>query len=451
MTSRVARAVFLCAVVLAACSPTLVTESSPTPSDTAAIGTMSASPPASSATAGSTIPATPPSTSTGDTSGFVTAAPTDAQSAWSGIRWRKLSPDDPLSLVRSVVRWQGGFVAVGPPVANDAASRTPVWTSADGRSWQPLPADVLGPDAIVLGVGETSIGLVALTLRGGKDTCDGQNEYFSCWTLGGRLQAWVTSDGTHWVTRGGPDIAIPAEYPGGGLVAPIVGAGAPGVLVVVQTPAGERGALSRDGITWETLPADTFPAGVFFSDAIEAFGSGLVAAAGSTGEDPSLAVVLSSADARHWEQHGLTSTGLAPETGTNADALVLGALGMVATGSTDDTPGKDLWWSSLDARSWRSLSAYPPLGVWTGDAEGSGLIPNGNLVGDGDRMLAYRGGNGEAAWTSLDGRSWQPLTITGARPTAGDWPLHTLILSPIGVLWIGDAPGESWFGEPITR
>ena len=107
-----------------------------------------------------------------------------------------------------------------------------------------------------------------------------------------------------------------------------------------------------------------------------------------------------------------------------------------------------LWWSSVTGRTWSWLSGYPPLGVWSGQGEGSGLIPDGTLLGDGERMLAYRGGGKPAAWTSSNGRSWRSITISGSGPTnVGDWPLQSAILTPIGVLATGD-DGSSWFGQP---
>jgi hypothetical protein len=78
------------------------------------------------------------------------------------------------------------------------------------------------------------------------------------------------------------------------------------------------------------------------------------------------------------------------------------------------------------------------------------MNPNGTILGDGERMRAYRGGAKATAWTSADGRSWQRITVGGSGPrNNGDWPLQTLTLKPIGVLGTGEN-GSIWFGQPVT-
>src|SRR5664280_1584671 len=41
---------------------------------------------------------------------FTTPLP-PASATWTGLRWRRLAPDDPLTLVASVVNQPGGFIA----------------------------------------------------------------------------------------------------------------------------------------------------------------------------------------------------------------------------------------------------------------------------------------------------------------------------------------------------
>jgi hypothetical protein len=88
-----------------------------------------------------------------------------ASATWTGLDWRRLAPDDPLSLVTSIVRWRRGFIAVGRIAAPPS---TPVWTSADGTRWDALPfntASTFWPGHAVLGIAELATGLVALTER----------------------------------------------------------------------------------------------------------------------------------------------------------------------------------------------------------------------------------------------------------------------------------------------
>lgn len=144
----------------------------------------------------------------------------------------------------------------------------------------------------------------------------------------------------------------------------------------------------------------------------------------------------------------LLTAGLDPQAGSTANRIMVGPAGLIARGSNQATPGTELWWSSVSGSTWSRPKGYPPLGVWAGQGEGSGLIPNGTLLGDGERMLAYRGGDKPAAWTSSNGRSWRTITISG---TEGPSPTGsgTLVLMPIGVLWTGD-DGSTWFGQPAT-
>ena len=212
-------------------------------------------------------------------------------------------------------------------------------------------------------------------------------------------------------------------------------------------------ALSRDGINWESVPDTSFPTKFDFHDVV-ASGSGFLAAGerGVTvgGNDTIRAVVLSSGDGRTWVRRKLPTSGLRPYPGGSAGRIVAGPRGLIVVGSEDGVPGRELWWSKVAGKAWSRLKDYPPLGTWNGDGEGTGLIPDGTLVGDGERLIAYRGGATSKGWTSPDGRSWQGLRISGAGPTnAGDWPLQALILTPMGVLATSD-DGTTWFGTPRT-
>ncbi len=409
-------------------SPSPTSSATPAPTEASAVPSPTASPPAAPA--------------------FVTLAPPDPQAAWSGISWRKLASDDQLAHVRTMTRWHGGLIAVGAPAANGETSSTPVWVSTDGAAWRALDPAVFGPATVVVGMGPTAQGLVAVTLQGGKNDCSGE-EQLVCWTLAGPLQAWTSSNGFDWTAHPGPGIAPRPMFEGGGLEVPIVRAGKPGVLVMSLTAAGLRAAISADGIAWDLVPPGHLPAHLEVG-AVEASGSGFVLV-GNDGGDPGRAIALSSPDGRTWQRHDLPTPGLDPHSGSAASRLAVGPDGLVARGEDQLTPGTAMWWSSLDGEAWREVSGYPPLGTWTGEGEGSGLIENGTLAGSGERMLAYRTDPSQSAWTSLDGRAWAPLTITGSRPTGGSDPVHPdLVLLPIGVLYLG-TDGAAWLGEPVTH
>src|SRR5450759_3538821 len=129
----------------------------------ASLGTGAASVPPSSPTATGTAVPTPaaPTPAVATTDVFGIAVPPPATATWSAIRWRRLAPDDRLRLVRSVLGWRGGFIAVGS-LASGGATTTPVWTSRDGSLWMPVLN--FWPGLLVIGVAEVPSGLVALTL-----------------------------------------------------------------------------------------------------------------------------------------------------------------------------------------------------------------------------------------------------------------------------------------------
>jgi hypothetical protein len=386
--------------------------------------------------------------------GFVTPVPPGAGEGWTGIDWRELSSDDPLSHVRSMTRWSGGYMAVGDAEATGGLAHTPVWTSVDGAIWDLLGADVFGSATIVAGVGETADGLVALTVQGRTNMC--KDEYMGdvrgvpCWSVTGPLQAWTSSDARNWTAHRGPNIAMPEEMG----VYPTLQAGTADHLLVVTLKA-QPLAISRDGITWEPVPAEAFTADWQAVDT-RATPSGFFTVGASAGR----IVALSSKDGRVWASHVMEP----PAAGFARvlSRLVGGSAGLIATGEEYQLPSEEgmtgsaqsvsVWWSSLDGQAWDVLPEYPPLGAQLGaDAqECFDACPDGSLFGDGERLLAYRSDGEQAGWTSFDGRSWQPLTFEGSRPaTEAGQDLSSVVVLPIGVVLYG-MDGSAWFGTPIS-
>src|SRR5664280_2627521 len=72
------------------------------------------------------VPSAGPSAKVGPLPVAFTTPTRPASATWIGLHWRRLAPDDPLSLVTSVVQWRRGYVAVGWQAE---APLTPVWTS----------------------------------------------------------------------------------------------------------------------------------------------------------------------------------------------------------------------------------------------------------------------------------------------------------------------------------
>ncbi len=126
--------VVVAAAVVAGCAV-----EAPTPSPSGPIRSPFAAPPSSPPASPSTAVVTPQPSTEPATPAFTTPFPPTASASWTGLRWQRLAAGDPLAQVRSVARWQGGFVAVGKVVGSGTMARTPVWTSRDGASWWQLP------------------------------------------------------------------------------------------------------------------------------------------------------------------------------------------------------------------------------------------------------------------------------------------------------------------------
>jgi hypothetical protein len=156
-------------------------------------------------------------------------------------------------------------------------------------------------------------------------------------------------------------------------------------------------------------------------------------------------LAIASADGRDWD-----STALTPD--CPSGQLVAGPAGLIVIGSAGDPHSPvETWCSSLDGRSWMRLPEYPPVGVAGGEVECRGQCAGGFLLGDGARIVAYRGYPGQAAWTSFDGRAWTRLALSGSRPTGGDWFWRQeAILTAIGLLFIDTEDGSTGFGAPET-
>ena len=433
----------------AATPPTLAT-----PSPTVETHTPDPSAPADSpVTTPSPSPTASPAPAVVESAAFTAPVAPKATATWSGITWRKLKANDPLGTVRSVVRWRGGFVAIGAVIATGLTSRTPGWVSTDGVAWKPLASTVFGPATLVIGVVETKTGLAALTLQGGTNQCGDRGATLDCWQPALPLQTWTSPDGSNWTAHPGPTIDLPVECDSCGVALPLFRSGTPGVLVVNRSHGTERdlalAAFSADGIDWTNLPAKAFPKAFAFGD-VEAFRSGFIAV-GDNGGEIGRAMALWSTDGRHWQPSFLPTAGLPKESGSTAHLINVGPRGVVVEGGTNNSaPGTTYWWTSTSGTAWRRFSGYPPLGVWNGDGEGSGLVPNGTLLGDGDRLIAYRGDGKLVAWASTNGRSWRSLAISRTRPPAtGEWTGLQPILLPIGLILVG---GDSsvWYGQPTT-
>lgn len=439
--------IIVLAIVVAGCASSTQTPlpSAAPPSATAATAPAPPTPTAKPTAAPSTgpSPSAVPSPLAAD---FTTKPPGSALPTWTGIAWQPIAASDPLATVTGMVAApSGSYVAWANPVAIDAStSASPVWSSADGAAWHALPADTFGPAGIVIGLGSAGGNVVAITLQGGANQCGGGTRP-DCWTPAGPLQAWTSSDGATWTASTAPDVAIPPACDDCGVTVPSVAFATPGILVWTQGETGLQLALSADGSAWTPVPDGALPASMQV-DRIVGFANSFVAI-GDNGKETARAETATSTDGVTWKAALVPGQGHA-KSGETAQFLYAGADGAMLDGSTQDTPGQGLWWTSSDAADWHGVKAYAPLGVWKGEGEGSGLMADGSVASDGVRMLALRTDGGVASWTSSDGRTWSSIPSTGlAAQPAGSWPVIDMRILPVGVV-ATDQTGATWLGVP---
>ncbi|MFI5042474.1 MAG: hypothetical protein ACHQNA_11625, partial [Acidimicrobiales bacterium] len=363
---------------------------------------------------------------------FTTTVPPTPTATWTGLRWRRLASDDPLSLVRSVLRWRGGFIAVGW-LASGGSTSTPVWTSRDGAHWEPPPVNTSGtfwPGMFVVGVAGVPTGLVALTEFSTANRCGGPP---ACQEYTPPFIAWTSPDGRSWapVPLADPRTGNPNSR------APVLAAG-PAGLIAASTGTAPHAALSADGVHWRALPDATFPTRFALADLLGTPAGYLAVGEMMSSTTQGDAATLWSTDGRTWTS--TPSLPVAAESGivlvgtplpTAVRSVIAGRDGFVATGDWIATPGGAIWWQSPDGQHWRLLDAYPPLGPTTCVGAGCGLQPNGALVGDGTRIVALRGGPDAGAWLSADGLAWRRLPVSGQLPTE---EARQAVILPGGVL-----------------
>jgi hypothetical protein len=394
------------------------------------------------------LPATPASRDAGASvgssppPGSVAAPIGTSAAAWTSIRWRKLSSRDPLGALRQVVRWRGGYVALGLDADDGQHAHTPVWTSTNGARWKLVAPSVFGMDTIVADIVAVPGGLVAISVGDGTNDCAPDP---GCWTLGAPVRSWTSADGRNWTAHAGPSWTLPTD---GTMIELPHLATASGVVLAMVSLGSTKTLLasSSDGTSWSGIPSSALPAHVVLDD-LGVHRTFLAAATYEKTPELPQARALRTSDGRHWSQSALRS-GMVEE-GVDvgfARSILRGSGGVIVVGGYPATPSGPLWWQSADGIKWKRLTGYPPVGVWNGEGEGSGIVPDGDITADGQRFIALRS-DARVAWLSTDGRTWGRLSTSGTPPHEG-WYGEDFVLLPRGVVVRVD--NAAWYGEGVT-
>jgi hypothetical protein len=412
--------------------------SAPVPSPTAVVGSDEA--PGAGAVARAA--ATPDPLPTPDPrSGLPFTTPPAPRTAadWSGIRWRKLAADDPVALVREVVRFDGGYLALGP-ISDADGSAGPAWASTDGSAWTPVPRGTwasLWPDQAVVAAAPVPGGVVALTSSAGAVACAAAA---TCEPGASSVVAWISIDGLSWAPQAGTGLQM-----ADGGQPPLLASG-PAGLLAVDTGGSRSVALSRNGGTWRGVP-DALPSG-FAATGVTAAADGWLAVGALRSGGRRIAATAWSADGERWDAPVPlpVPTAGAAASGASAVARILAAdRGLILVGRVDATgagwDGQQAWWATADDAAW---TLRPHVG-----SPGDGSLPAGQeptVAADGRRIVALGPDPGGDAWSTGDGLSWRALIATGEQPAAS--ASSAAVLLPGGI--VVRSAGGAWVGEALV-
>ena len=427
----------------------------PSPSESPSAGpTPSVEPtPSLEPSAGPTVQPTP--LPTGDPTPLPTPVPT-LTGEWTGLVWSDpVTPSFTVHLY-DLLPWGDGYVAVG--VVPDQGSAS--FTSADGLHWTIEQRDFPGVPRHLVALGDELLAFMPEVLRPSPPG-----------TIVGAPPTtviWRSTDGTTWAHvdsmswEAAWHEAIPAAvvgpYPEGwdqtqhdlplGVVD--VASGSNG-LVAIGNSFGD-GAMepiilhSSDGMTWTSsvLPAGSESA--LLNSVVEHDGRFVITGATGVWTDPTTArpAAWYSDDGMSWTRASVDDGGIGPGVGTEFGPLFAGTDGLLTClGHREMAAGGwryMLEWVSTDGTSWAPAADLDenPGCSWTA-GDGTRIVSLGPRA----HAAPYEWPGVTDAWTSVDGETWQELTVSS---TLGDM-LERFWVVPEGVIYAGEQ--SFWFGTAI--
>ena len=308
-----------------------------------------------------------------------------------GLSWTRLSHDGSVfgddALMRSVVAYDGGFVAVGS-VDSGGDADAAVWVSPDGLSWTRVPHDesVFGGEAdqLMVSVAAFDDGLVAV------------GESSSVFEIDAAV--WTSADGLSWI-RVLPDesifddaVTVDVTAFGGGIAA-----------VGFDVSDGDADAAvwtSSDGVDWERVSHDEV---VFGGDgdqimvSVASFDRGLAAVGFDVSGGDTDAAVWISRDGATWTRvpHDESIFGAGEDGHAEMTSVTAFDVGLVAGGIEQrEGDGDAVVWTTSDGLTWERVSDAMIFGGEDSQRIASLAVINGSVVAVGRQ--ASPGGNLDA-------------------------------------------------------
>lgn len=368
---------------------------------------------------------------------------------WTRAPVSSAFPEAYEAVINDVVRFRGGFIAVGfitkdpvtgkGPLDTDAA----VWRSDDGLQWTRVPqTDAFGGKRVeVEGHAYDGDQIMASVAASGSRLVVVGIESF----LGQRQPAvWASSDGSEWARVAQP---LAGEPPSDAAMLSV--AQLEGRFVAVGTAGVDPDArggvwISEDGLTWKMHDSLGGDGSLSLTSVIGGpFGFLAVGTDDMLDKNGSVVrskpVVFLSRDGQDWSRIG-----------NQAEALTSGAMtavaeaptGIVAVGrdATGASASEAAVWSSEKGSAWRRVRELSGL---AGPGEQSltavASWPGGLVVGG--------SANGApAVWIAEDGGVWQQALLTEARedPT----PIQAIVVGQNQILVVGSLADANGISHP---
>jgi hypothetical protein len=358
-----------------------------------------------------------------------------AAAYWTGLSWSAPSTIPNSSNLSAVVAWNGRYFAAGRyGQANTSGGQLPVgiWRSTNGTAWTQVSLDAATfLNANVAGLVGTPAGLVAWGNMGDA-VCSGQGEGMTCGSA--PVMIWTSPNGTDWAR-----VSDMTMFDGATIAIPGIAYGPLGLVAVGEVAyKGPAIWVSQTGATWQrqTLDPAVFKDANFASISATSTGyfvggstGGTAAASGGVQLDANPVAAAWWSDGQTWHKAAVNRKNGA---GILLADIYVGRAGMLAVGIGTGGVVQPAWTSS-DGKTWQPIAGAQ---VW-----GSALP---SFRGDGAHLIAVGDGvNGRLAiWNSDDGVTWKELPFSGETGTIPGTAVGWLVPDGLMLVAVPSRPGS---------